>query len=213
MVSKIILPFVLCAALVVLSYFFVDKEVAWAIYNHAIPKRFHFLSTVSYVEPALYFFSVLSFLYFLIKYVSFKVTRFDRVLLLASLSCAVASLVETLFLKRFIHRAWTLTWIHNNRSLISDNVYGFRIYEGLDKAYASFPSGHTTVALSVITVFWLLYPKGRPFYVLFILYVVIGLIGMDYHFVSDVIAGGFIGAYAAFWTARIGMPEIKEKGI
>jgi hypothetical protein len=31
-----------------------------------------------------------------------------------------------------------------------------------------------------------------------------GLIGMDYHFVSDVLAGGFIGATVGTYTAYLG---------
>lgn len=203
-IVKIIVPFVVCALLVVLSYFFVDRPVAWAVYNHDIRTRFPFLQSVSYTEPILVFLAVLSFLYFLIKYISFKVAAFDEILLRASISCAVSSFVVDFFLKSFVHRAWIDTWVGNNLSLISNNVYGFTISEGYEKAYASFPSGHTAVALSVITVFWFCYPKGRPVYFLFVFYVVIGLIGMDYHFVSDVIAGGFIGGYVGAWASRIG---------
>jgi hypothetical protein len=49
-------------------------------------------------------------------------------------------------------------------------------------------------------VLWVAYPKLRPLWALMVLAVVIGLIGADYHFVSDIVAGGFLGASTG-WLA------------
>jgi membrane-associated phospholipid phosphatase len=56
-------------------------------------------------------------------------------------------------------------------------------------------------------VLWIVYPKWRPLYALVVLVVAVGLIGANYHFLSDVIAGGFVGTStgwmtAALWQAR-----------
>ena len=45
----------------------------------------------------------------------------------------------------------------------------------------------------MIAVLWIYYPKWRALYALAVLAVATGLIGANYHFVSDVIAGGFVG--------------------
>ena len=49
--------------------------------------------------------------------------------------------------------------------------------------------------------------KLRPLYALAVLAVAVGLIGANYHFLSDVIAGGFVGTSTgwmtvALWRAR-----------
>ena len=59
--------------------------------------------------------------------------------------------------------------------------------------YSAFPSGHTTGICTVMTVLWLCYPRYRALYALAIAAVAVGLVGADYHFLSDVIAGGFVG--------------------
>jgi membrane-associated phospholipid phosphatase len=56
-------------------------------------------------------------------------------------------------------------------------------------------------------VLWIQYPRLRPLYALVVLAVAVGLIGANYHFLSDVIAGGFVGMSTgwmtcAFWQAR-----------
>ena len=65
--------------------------------------------------------------------------------------------------------------------------------KGTIHGYAAFPSGHTAVTCAVISVLWIYCPKWRWLYALAVLGVAIGLIGANYHFVSDVIAGGFVG--------------------
>jgi membrane-associated phospholipid phosphatase len=50
------------------------------------------------------------------------------------------------------------------------------------------------VAISAITsAFWLLYPQSRWICAICIATVFVGQLGANYHFVSDVIAGGFVG--------------------
>ena len=74
----------------------------------------------------------------------------------------------------------------------------------------SFPSGHTAVTCAVISVLWVLYPHWRALYGAIVLAVAVGLIGANYHFLSDVIAGGFVGTSigwmtVAIWRARNAM--------
>ncbi|MDI1346986.1 MAG: hypothetical protein PSV22_23275, partial [Pseudolabrys sp.] len=56
------------------------------------------------------------------------------------------------------------------------------------------------VTCAVISVLWMFYPKLRAVYLLVFLAVVIGLIGANYHFLSDIIAGAFVGVSTA-WMA------------
>jgi membrane-associated phospholipid phosphatase len=65
----------------------------------------------------------------------------------------------------------------------------------------------------VISVLWIFYPKLRAIYLFVFLAVAIGLIGANYHFLSDIIAGAFVGVStgsmaAALWQAR--RPVVEE---
>jgi membrane-associated phospholipid phosphatase len=103
-------------------------------------------------------------------------------------------------------RYWPETWVDDNPSLVRDGAYGFHPFHG-GRAFGSFPSGHTARTLAAATVVWLAYPRWRWACVLASSAVPVGLIGMDYHFVSDVIAGGFLGAIVGVYTACLcGLP-------
>ncbi len=112
-------------------------------------------------------------------------------LLLCSASLIVAAAIKDQ-LKFAFGRTWPETWVQNNPSLIRDDVFGFNPFHG-GIGYASFPSGHTTVTCAVVAVLWLMYPRLRLLYAACVLVVAVGLLGADYHFLSDVIAGAFLG--------------------
>ena len=118
-------------------------------------------------------------------------SRLQTCALLCSLSLIVAELTK-IQLKLVFGRTWPDTFRDNNPSFLHDGVYGFNFFRG-GHAYASFPSGHTAVTCAVISVLWIYYPAWRPLWALAVLAVAVGLIGANYHFVSDVIAGGFVG--------------------
>src|SRR5262249_5477922 len=88
-------------------------------------------------------------------------------------------------------RYWPDTWIDNNPSLIHDGAYGFHPFHW-GSAYGSFPSGHTARTVAFVAVFWVASPVWRWLCVLAVAAVAVGLIGMNYHFVGDVIAGGVV---------------------
>jgi membrane-associated phospholipid phosphatase len=49
----------------------------------------------------------------------------------------------------------------------------------------------------------MLYPRLRPLYALAVAAVGVGLIGANYHFLSDVIAGGFVGSSTGWMTVAL----------
>lgn len=128
----------------------------------------------------------------------FSLSRLMTTVLGCSISVIVGETVKSQ-LKFVFGRTWPETWTHNNPSLINDNVYGFHFFHG-GAGYASFPSGHTTAICAVVSVLWLAYPKFRPLYALGVAAVAIGLLGANYHFLSDVIAGGFLGTTIGWMT-------------
>ena len=51
-----------------------------------------------------------------------------------------------------------------------------------------------------MSVLWICYPRFRPLYAVAIATVAVGLIGADFHFLGDVIAGGFLGVSTGWLT-------------
>jgi membrane-associated phospholipid phosphatase len=54
-----------------------------------------------------------------------------------------------------------------------------------------------------MSVLWICYPRFRALYVICTAAVAIGLIGADFHFLGDVIAGGFLGVSVGWLTVAI----------
>jgi membrane-associated phospholipid phosphatase len=131
--------------------------------------------------------------------------------LVCSISLVMAEVTKS-HLKFIFGRTWPNTWIQDNPSFIRDGAYGFNLFHG-GAGYASFPSGHMAVICAVISVLWILHPKLRVLYAILVLAVAIGLIGANYHFLGDIIAGAFVGVSigwmtTALWQAkRLTVPE------
>src|SRR5215470_14572318 len=125
-------------------------------------------------------------------------SRLEAVILLGGLRIIVTSAIKG-DLKFIFGRTWPETWVGNNPPLMRDGVYGFHFFHG-GRSYDSFPSGHTAAVCAATSVLWLCYPRWRALCVLAVALVVIGLIGSNFHFLSDIVAGGFIGASTG-WLA------------
>ena len=118
--------------------------------------------------------------------------RGERVLLAMSVSLALASLLKEV-LKVVFGRAWPETWIGGNLSLIHDHYYAFRWFQ-FSHGYQSFPSGHSSLAFGAMSVLWLACPRLRWLAATACLLPLIGLLGMDYHFLGDLLAGALLGS-------------------
>jgi membrane-associated phospholipid phosphatase len=125
-------------------------------------------------------------------------SRLEAVILLCGLSIIVSAALKN-ELKFMFGRTWPETWTNNNLSLIRDGVYGFFFFHG-GRGYDAFPSGHTAAVCSAMSVLWLCYPRWRVVYAIVVGLVVVGLIGSDFHFLGDIVAGAFVGASTG-WLA------------
>jgi membrane-associated phospholipid phosphatase len=114
-------------------------------------------------------------------------------------------------LKFIFGRTWPETWVQNNPSFIRDGVYGFHFMHG-GTAYQSFPSGHMAATCTVISVLWIRYPRFRWFYLIVGLLIGAGLVGANYHFLSDVIAGAFVGLSSG-WLVTVIWNACEAQGI
>ena len=80
----------------------------------------------------------------------------------------------------------------NVAHFLKTNDSSFKWFEDLHSVSA-FPSGHTLVLVSFITVIWLLYPKFKILYLAILMCLFLTLMLLHYHFLSDILAGILIG--------------------
>lgn len=197
--------FVGAVALVTVSYFWLDRPIAR--FAHAQLQGIDLFGKLTLVPDVVGLVAVVVLMAVALRGLTGRpLSKFLTVMLVSGVSLAVAVIAKNQ-LKLAFGRTWPETWIRNNPSFIRDGVYGFFPFHG-GAGYSSFPSGHTTTICTVMTVLWLCYPRWRPLYALAMAAVAIGLVGADFHFLGDVIAGGFIGITAGWlgvtlWEAGV----------
>ena len=189
--TKWAIALVITAVAVAISYQWLDRPIAY--FSHANFHNDPLFAKLTLIPEAFAPLAVLAFVVLGLRALMEKpLTRLEAVTLLCALSLVIGSAIKNQ-LKIVFGRTWPETWVRNNPSLIQDGVYGFNPFQ-TGAAFESFPSGHTTAVVAVMSVLWLCYPRFRIVYAAVIAAVVIGLIGADFHFLSDCIAGAFIGA-------------------
>jgi membrane-associated phospholipid phosphatase len=123
----------------------------------------------------------------------------------AAFVCSISIIVTESIkngLKLIFGRTWPETWIENNPSFIHDGVYGFNFLHG-GTAYQSFPSGHMAAACAAVSVLWIWYPRLKWLWVIIGVTVGAALVGTNFHFLSDVISGAFVGISIGWMTMAI----------
>jgi membrane-associated phospholipid phosphatase len=186
-----------CTAVVVICYYYVDRPVAFFVHEHRIA-RFDELRWLTEPPPLVQSWSPLVVVMLLIRRAGGSWRRWQHVLFVACVSLIVADQFRE-SLGDLFGRYWPETWHNNNPSLIGTGAYGFHPFQVGDDV-GSFPSGHSARIVGFASVFWLAMPGVRWLCALLTIPMLIALVGMDYHFVGDVVAGstlgGIIGVFA-----------------
>jgi membrane-associated phospholipid phosphatase len=181
------------------SYFFLDRSIAFFAHEHL--RQAMFVQMQKLPEPLLPAAVTAAIAMGALHLSGRPLARWQKILFF----CSVAILLTTVItdeLKSVFGRTWPETWSNNNPSLIHDGVFGFNPGRS-GRAYSAFPSGHTADIATAATLIWALWPRLWPVSVLAVAVVVVGLVGANYHFLSDMIAGGFLGASVALATLRL----------
>lgn len=84
------------------------------------------------------------------------------------------------------------------------NLYGFHLLGG-----GSFPSGHMCVFTAVFLMISFYYPKLKPLCVLALFILAFLLLFYNYHFLSDVIAGTYLGYFIAKVIHEVQSDQVK----
>lgn len=207
--SRPIIALVLGVIAVVVCYLFVDRPVAWFVHNH----RFYpddFLVWPPLVSDWLTCLVVLG----IVVVVAWRLWRpggqLQTVLLAISVNLVVTSGIKSV-LKWAFGRTWPEIWSDNTPSLIADGVYGFHPFH-FGKAYQSFPSGHAAATFAVVSILWLSRPRWRMLYLVVGGLVCVLLVGLNFHFVGDVIAGAMLGSITGSCATKVfGLRPAMEK--
>jgi membrane-associated phospholipid phosphatase len=185
------LALAVCAALVTTCYYSIDRPVAFYVHNHHVNQH-EIFKWLTYPPPWVQTWSPLMLVMIVVMHFFGETPRAAKVSFVACISLIVADQFRA-SLGELFGRYWPETWIDNNPSLIGDNIYGFHPFQSGD-ATGSFPSGHAARILGFLSVFWIAMPRGRAFYGIIAIPMLVSLVAMNYHFVGDVIAGSFVGA-------------------
>lgn len=175
------------AAAILFSVLYVDRPV-----SRFSERMFgHFGWAVTFTDTPSFFhpFALLLFAVFLLRrFMRRQFENLDVACLLGDASVLLSDFI-TDKLKYFFGRTWPK---YGHPSFIHQDVYGFNLLHS-GASYQSFPSGHVAALCAVLLVFWIFYPRFRGLYALTVIGFSAALVAMNYHFLSDAIAGGLVG--------------------
>ncbi len=193
----------LCIAAVLVCYFWVDRPVAFFVYQHHI-NTFQVFRWLTYPPPEVQNWSALVLTILVIRRAWGPFLRWQKVLLVACLSLIVADDFR-ISLGDVFGRYWPQTWTHDNPSLTGTGAYGFHPFQRGDDI-GSFPSGHACRILGFAAVWVIAMPRSRTVQIVVLVLcapMLVSLVAMNYHFVSDVIAGSVLGGLIATYAAHL----------
>jgi hypothetical protein len=189
---------VACAAIVTFSFLRMDVPTAlyfWNTDHLRSPLNVAFGSSVIlFAESAVILFTVLA------RLVRGHISVFGETLAIACLVSMCAYVVNDHLLKVFFG-------VPNPADVVHGAGHSFNFWMGSDRS--TFPSGHMVLAAAFAGVFMRLYEASiRLFSALLLIAAGLLLVG-DWHFLSDIISGGFLGASAGIlagegWAAHSG---------
>jgi membrane-associated phospholipid phosphatase len=177
------------AIFTIVSAYFLDRPITFLSYlafGH-LPIVRQFVGTPSFFGPV----EVFLLLIFLIRRVGlYPLRRPDAVVAICEASLLITNAL-VLPMKYMFGRTSPL---YGHPSLLVDGAYGFNFFTAGQYA---FPSGHMASICALACILWATYPKFKPLYLVGVSAVAIALVAGDFHFLSDVLAGGFLGITVA----------------
>lgn len=175
-----------CTAVGVVSYLWIDLPLARAF--HGLDPRLH--SILDFItrfgEGGIYLVPLgLVFLWTWLKHASAWAWRSGFVFAAVALPGLVADIMKPVF-----GRARPVL-------LFREHLFGFT-WAGAHANSWSFPSGHSTTVAALAVALCAIYRPAWPAYGLLALAVMASRVILDQHYLSDVIAGGYLGVVAAW---------------
>jgi membrane-associated phospholipid phosphatase len=203
LLKKTVISLITCIILVIISYRYFDKPLAnfmCAYADLALSKQIQqWLITISQI---LHFLTpVLVILLILKKIISDHLSKFQLTLLAIVINLIVTDSFKD-FLKLVFGRYHLVMNMKHMQNCLQSVHYGFYPFHG-GMAYQSFPSGHTAAIFAAMSIIWIVYPKWRWLCVISCTAVMSCLLIFNHHFLSDIIAGAFLGALTGTYTVYL----------
>jgi len=172
---------------VVVCVLWLDRPIALLGYGwfgrHRILQ--HLAETPSFFSPLI----VLAFALMIVRWM--MAHRFGTIDIVANLCIITLAVADPLkgWLKFIFGRTWPA---YGQPSFIFEAAYGFHPFHG-GPDFGSFPSGHAVAVCAVAVILWTYLPMFRAVYAVSVATIFVALVAGDFHFLSDVIAGAFVG--------------------
>jgi len=200
LLRRSLIALAICLGAVLVCYFWIDRPTAFFVHRHHLDqvKVFHWLT---YPPPELQTWSPLILTALVLRRTWGPWSRWQKALFVASVSLILTDQFRVC-LGDVCGRYWPETWFQNNPSLIGNGTYGFHPFQR-DDDLGSFPSGHAARILSFVFVWFIVMPRTRVIGAIISVAMLASLVLMNYHFVSDVIAGAFLGAIIAAYAVQL----------
>lgn len=194
LLKRWLLALVATAVAVLISWAFIDRPLALWLHAHRLLEvdRSSLKPLTHLPDPLIPLGAVAFVLLGLWAMAGRKLNKLASLVVVCCFSVITAETVKN-GLKWLFGRPWPDSWRGKDPSLIRSGDYQFHWFAGGD-AYSSFPSGHMAAAVAVLSVVWIYYPRWRPACATAALLIAAGLVGSNFHFLGDVIAGAFVGA-------------------
>lgn len=175
---------------IVVCYYFIDKPLAHEmLILHPIKRSGAFSLNASVLLTQLsYLVIVLMFIVLFFCHARAKTGRLVNCLTLLCTSMAISFFIKSVLqftFGRYVprYRASDILLFERNHHL-----YGFHWFQS-----GCFPSGHMAVFSAALCAIALYYPRGKLISICLGLILAIALIALNYHFLSDIIAGTYLG--------------------
>jgi membrane-associated phospholipid phosphatase len=204
MIKKYLAFNIFILLLIILSIKYLDATIAYNVMLFL--QSFEFLNKTTKNIPDLlaHFVFVMTIIMWVIYFYRSKKNKFDlteQFLRLAATVLPISYLLKTLF-KYIFGRTDPRSWLMHHRQL---TFHWFSVWS------SSFPSGHMFVFTALGTALIFYFPKYRWLIFAFLLSLGLALIGTDYHFLSDVVAGAYCGAATTYFVKLI-LDKITDNG-
>lgn len=186
--KKTFTSFLLVALLIALSYAFLDRRIALLVKHlWLFSHRFSFFSTeipdfLPHVVILITGTAWIVFFYLIRKNIYNTHTRFFQ---LIAITVPLAHVVKAI-LKFAFGRINTRYWLQHPHAIEFHWFHGSANFHG-------FPSGHTAVFTVLAVACSTFYPRYQSFYFAGLTLLALALIVTNYHFLSDIIAGAYVG--------------------
>ena len=187
--------FVQTMLLVLISYYFLDREMLFFLTSM---QTHHWLvfNLFAYIPDVIRGLIFIFYIYFSIRILKLSISFFDKKCLVACNATVIALFLKE-GLKAMCGREWPGSYQGN--SFLISNEYGFNWFMNFT---SSFPSGHATLIFAFSVSMFYLFPAWRWVWGLLCALTIIGQLGMHYHFLSDLVAGGLLGSVVAMANYR-----------